>query len=78
MQTPTTTTDPAPHAPSNPTHTGLTRIQAQVLDYLRIFCVMNDQLPPCATIAHAFGWASANAAHHHLANLEGAGHLARN
>ena len=70
--------DPAPYARSALTASGLTRIQQQVLDYVRIFVVMNDQLPPAATIAHAFGWASANSAHEHLVKLEAAGHLARN
>lgn len=70
--------DPAPYARSALTGSGLTRIQQQVLDYVRIFVVMNDQLPPAATVAHAFGWASANSAHEHLVKLEAAGHLARN
>lgn len=70
--------DPAPYARSALAASGLTRIQQQVLDYVRIFVVMNDQLPPAATIAEAFGWASANAAHEHLVKLEAAGHLARN
>ncbi len=70
--------DPAPYARSALTAAGLTRIQQQVLDYVRIFTVMNDQLPPASAIAEAFGWASNNAAYEHLAKLEAAGHLARN
>lgn len=70
--------DPAPYTRTALTGSGLTRIQQQVLDYVRIFVVMNDQLPPAATIANAFGWASANSAHEHLVKLEAAGHLGRN
>ena len=71
-------TEPAPYARSALTRAGLTRQQQCVLDYVRIFAVMNDQLPPLATIATAFGYASPNAAHDHLKALERAGHLARN
>ncbi|MBE2262898.1 MAG: hypothetical protein IAE92_09150 [Burkholderiaceae bacterium] len=57
---------------------GLTPLQQHVLDYLRVFLRLNDQLPTCAAIAQAFGWASSNAASTHLAFLERKGHLTRN
>ena len=82
----TTTTPTAGHfvqtnsttPPHALTRAGLTRQQQCVLDYVRIFAVMNDQLPPHATIADAFGWSSPNAATDHLKALERTGHLARN
>lgn len=61
-----------------PQRTGITRQQQCALDYVRIFAVTNDQLPPMTTIAEAFGWASPNAASDHMKALERAGHLARN
>ncbi len=69
---------PGRKAQSNLNRNGLTRQQQNVLDYVRIFVTMNDQLPPYATIAEAFGWHSPNAAHDHLKALEHAGHLTRN
>ncbi len=64
--------------PSTPRPTEPTPTQRKVLDYLRVFLHLNHQLPPKQTIASAFGWASANAAHTHLAALEKKGHLRRN
>jgi len=56
----------------------LTHPQAQVLAYLVKFLELNDQLPPQATIAAAFGWSSSNAAFDHLEALEKKGYLTRN
>ena len=71
----THSTTPPPHAL---TRAGLTRQQQCVLDYVRIFFAMNDQLPPMHTIANAFGYFNPNAAADHVKALERAGHLARN
>lgn len=56
----------------------LTERELHVMDYVRKFLSMNDQLPTAKTIAHAFGWASANAAGEVLLSLESKGQLARN
>ncbi len=56
----------------------LTQLQIQVLDYLRVFLRLNDQLPPASAIATAFGWSSNNAAQTHLVALERKGCLVRN
>ncbi len=56
----------------------LTPRQAQVLAYLRIFFATNHCLPPCAQIAHDFGWRSNNAANEALQQLERHGALERN
>ncbi len=52
--------------------------ERHVVDYLRVFLAINDQLPPSKTIAQAFGWKSANAAYEVLQALERKGHLERN
>lgn len=64
--------------PSTPRPTEPTPTQRKVLDYLRVFLRLNDQLPPSSAIAEAFGWASSNAARTHLVFLERKGHLTRN
>ncbi len=56
----------------------LTRREQQVMDFLRVFLALNDQLPPCRAIAAAFGWTSANAADEVLRSMERKGSLARN
>ena len=64
-----TTTQPRPP---------LTHSQTRVLDYMAKFLQVNDQLPPMANIASAFGWASPNAADSHAKALEKKGYLVRN
>lgn len=43
-----------------------TPTQLLVLAYLRDFLAKEDQLPPVATVAKHFGWASPNGARFHL------------
>lgn len=50
----------------------------EVLAYMRSFFAENDQLPPVAQIARAFGWVGDNAAHHHVVQLLAFGYLERN
>ena len=56
----------------------ITQGQARVLEFLREFYLVNDQLPPTQLIARHFGWASANAAQQHLEGLARRGYLRRN
>lgn len=49
-----------------------------MMDFLRSFYAMNDQLPPARVIADHFGWTSANAAYEHLEGLRRRGFLERN
>jgi len=56
----------------------LTTLQRQVLDYMRLFLLMNHELPPRWKIAADFGWSSPNAAECHLKYLEDKGMLERN
>jgi repressor LexA len=56
----------------------LTAHQQHVLDFLRVFLRMNDQLPTCKAIADAFGWASPNAAADVMQALERKGQIERN
>jgi hypothetical protein len=58
--------------------TPVTEREQHVMDYLRVFLRMNDQLPPCRTISEAFGWASSNTAFETLQRLEAKGALQRN
>ena len=53
-------------------------ISLEVLAFMRQFFADNDQLPPMAVIARAFGWVSVQSAHEHLHKLARFGHIEKN
>ena len=53
-------------------------ISLEVLAFMRQFFADNDQLPPMAVIARAFGWVSDAAAQHHMELLARFGHIEKN
>ena len=58
--------------------TEATPTQLLVLAYMREFFEKEDQLPPVATVAKHFGWASANGAQFHIDGLVRHGLLEHN
>lgn len=56
----------------------LTEKQQYVYNFMKSFFLQNDQLPPMATIADHFGWASDNAAQEMIRCIEKAGWIERN
>lgn len=69
---------PMPRKIRPPRANTVTERERHVMDYIRKFLVMNDQLPTNKAISSAFGWASPNAASEILCSLESKGQLARN
>lgn len=56
----------------------MTKLQAEVHEFMRVFLRDNDQMPPARVIQQHFGWASQHSAECHLAALERKGFLERN
>lgn len=53
-------------------------ISLEVLAFMRQFFAENDQLPPMAVTAQAFGWVSDDAVRHHMVSLARFGHIEKN